>query len=324
MRGHESSAVKVLFVYTLDDTQSIRTPLRSWSSIQLGLSYLSAVLKSHGHETSLLVLGSNNSDATNHALIDSHLAEHDPGLVGFTATFSQYPFVESVARYVKARRPEVFLAAGGCHISIRPEQALTGPFDGACVGEGEYPLLELCDRLERGAPTSGIPNFWFKRADGGQERNPPREFLQDLESLPLPDRAMWAPWVKEQLGEGPAILLGRGCPFECTYCCHHVLRTLAPGRYVRMRSPAGIAEELAAVQRDQPYARAHLEGESIGLDPRWAKELCRELEALGLGPNTGVEYSCNYRISGSERDRDDELWESFRRAGITRVQIGLE
>ena len=49
--------MKILFIYSLDDIQSTSKPLRSWTSIQFGISYISSLLKTHGHETTLLVLG---------------------------------------------------------------------------------------------------------------------------------------------------------------------------------------------------------------------------------------------------------------------------
>jgi len=48
--------MNVLFVYTLADTPlpPVR-PLNSWTKIQMGISYISSVMKEAGHKTMLIV-----------------------------------------------------------------------------------------------------------------------------------------------------------------------------------------------------------------------------------------------------------------------------
>lgn len=47
--------MKVLLIYSLEDVQSIVTPLRCWHTIQFGISYISAFLQIHHHHTRLTV-----------------------------------------------------------------------------------------------------------------------------------------------------------------------------------------------------------------------------------------------------------------------------
>ncbi|MCJ7653279.1 MAG: hypothetical protein MUO75_06225, partial [Actinobacteria bacterium] len=130
------------------------------------------------------------------------------------------------------------------HASLNPDDCLKSSFDAVCIGEGEYPTLELVEHLERGLSPTGIPNLYLKRGEN-IERNPTRPFLRDLEGLPFPDRDMWVPWVANPLSR-PSVLVGRGCPFQCTYCCNHALGRLAEGRYVRLRSPGTSLTSLSA------------------------------------------------------------------------------
>ena len=77
----------------------------------------------------------------------------------------------------------------------------------------------------------------------GVEKNPTRPFIQDLDSLPLPDREMWQKWILDPISK-PWIFLGRGCPFNCAHCSNHAQKKLASGKYVRFRSINNILEEI--------------------------------------------------------------------------------
>ena len=185
--------MKILFIYSLDDTQSISRPLRSWSFIQFGISYISSVLKADGHLTRLVVLGSTNPFQDNMKLIRSVMAEFPADLICFTAVFSQYLFIRKVASLIKDQWPDKYLVIGGVHATLNPSDVIKDSFDSVCVGEGEYPILELCRLIEAETAPYGIANLWIKSPDGKIEKNSPVPFLQNLDELPFPDRTMWMP-----------------------------------------------------------------------------------------------------------------------------------
>ena len=210
--------MNVLFIYSLGNIHPTHgKPLRSWSEVQFGISYISSLLKANGHQTSLLVLGSSHyNDSAKQ--VETCINSFNPGLVCFTAVYSQYHFIENIARFVKNRWPDKYLLIGGVHATLQPDEVVSGPFDAVCIGEGEYPTLELCHQLESQEQPHGIANLWFKSLDGSLEKNPPRDFLQDLDILPLPDREMWKPWIEFRNDDEITLLGGRGCPYDCTYC----------------------------------------------------------------------------------------------------------
>ncbi|MCK5605720.1 cobalamin-dependent protein [Candidatus Pacearchaeota archaeon] len=115
--------MKVLFIYSLDEIQSVSKPLRSWAYIQFGISYISSVLKAHGHQTRLLVLG-RNKFYDSIQLLRSSIEEFEPNLICFTATFSQYSFIEKIARFTKKHWAHKFLIIGGVHASLNQMRSL--------------------------------------------------------------------------------------------------------------------------------------------------------------------------------------------------------
>ena len=90
--------MKIMFIYSLEDVQGLLMPLRSWSTIHLGISYISSRLKAEGYQTQLVVLGSNNHWRDNMKLLNTSMGEFDPQLICFTSVASQYPFIKKIAK----------------------------------------------------------------------------------------------------------------------------------------------------------------------------------------------------------------------------------
>jgi anaerobic magnesium-protoporphyrin IX monomethyl ester cyclase len=315
--------MRILFVYTLEVSQSSTRPIALLEWTQFGISYISAYLQQSAHQTRLLVLTRKSPFDS----IDRLLSEFQPELVAFTAVSSEYLFVEQVGQYIKARYPGVFLLAGGAHVSLAPDEAMLETFDALCIGEGEQPTLELITCLERGQPITAIPNLWVK-ADGKIHRNPTRPFLQDLDALPFPDRRMWQDWVDTDFYPDqfrPAVLLGRGCPFICTYCSNHALKELASGTYVRLRSPENIAAEVRSVAALYPQAEEiYLEIETFGADLAWAHDLCTQLAALNASRHPPLRFGVNLRIYPKLIEKLEPLFQDLRTANFSSINIGLE
>jgi radical SAM superfamily enzyme YgiQ (UPF0313 family) len=285
------------------------------------LSYISAVLKQAGHQTRLAIL-SRMLKEVNQKRLDKIINEFKPGLICLSAVSTEYPFIAEQAKYIKAKYPDVFLIVGGAHISLNPDKILDDSFDALCIGEGEFPTLELVAQLEAGQTPANIPNLWFKRSDG-IDKNSPRPFIADLDVLPFPDRAMWSEWIEEGAESRYSVLLARGCPFNCTYCCNHALRKLTDGRYVRFRSPANILAEIKDIAESLSGKKEiYLEVETFGADQTWALELFAGLKNLNQTLPEPIAYGANIRITpGFDFS---ELFAACQAANFRFINIGLE
>lgn len=314
--------MRILFAYSLDDAQSLWAPLASYEDIQMGVSYISAMLKSQGHETSVMVL-SPSMEKGACRVVDKALESFDPQVIAFTAVFSQFAFMSRIAAYIRERWPGRFLVIGGPHATLNAEEVIGRGFDAVCVGEGELATAELVAQLEQGKKPRGVPNMWIKVEDGTVEKNPTRSFLQNLDSLPFPDRDMWTPWIREKAGARVSVFLGRGCPFQCTYCSNHALAKLADGKYVRFRSPENIIAELRFIHNKYPDKDyIYLEVETIALDKKWLMALCGSLQEFNASLPSPISFSCNYRIS--PQSLDEEIFVALQKANFISINIGLE
>ncbi|MDD5748755.1 MAG: radical SAM protein [Actinomycetota bacterium] len=308
--------MRVLFVHYEEDYVSREKPLLAHERVPFGISYISSVLKKAGHETEVVMPTVENVE-----VVEERVRDYNPGLVCFTSVYSTFKFLSQIAQRIKRRYPDVFLALGGTHPSLDPEECLKSPFDIVCVGEGEYPTLELVEQIERGGFPGGIANLYIKNKNH-IERNSPRPFISNLDSLPFPDREVWLPLLAAPLSR-PSILAGRGCPFSCAYCCNHALRKVSDGKYVRLRSPENIVAEIMWFKSILPLLEdIYIEVETLGANAKWAFELCDALESMNKKYDVQVAFGCNLRITpGMDFER---LFDALRRANFYFVNIGIE
>jgi radical SAM superfamily enzyme YgiQ (UPF0313 family) len=281
-----------------------------------GVGYISAVLKAAGHEASLLYMQRELSAEEFLSEIDAR----SPDLVGFSSTTHQHPFVERCAALLKEHRPGIFVLSGGTHPTLLPEGvAACDCFDVVCVGEGEHAILELAERLEQGRDYFDVRNLWMKR-DDNLIRNPLRPLIADLDSLPFVDRDIFD--YEEMLTENDAwidMLSGRGCPYDCSYCCNPGLkkRFAGLGRYVRFRSVGHVMSEIRVIRERFPIKVINFQDDTFTLNRNWTLTFCE-----AYGQEFDYPFWINTRV---ERLVDDEeVVAALARAGCQGVRIGIE
>jgi len=221
-----------------------------------GIGILAAVLKQAGHEAALLHVTQPTTREAFLERLDTLLPPEGPRLIGFSITSNMVPFLRKWSGWIKEAWPDALVVAGGVHPTLVPEETLALPgVDIICVGEGEDAIVELAGALEAGSTPSGIGNLWWKRPDGQIERKPLRP-LVDMDTLPFPDREIYdyANLHHERQGEA-TMMVSRGCPYACTYCCNEALRGVyrGLGRPVRFRSVPLVIAELQRVLQEYAF-----------------------------------------------------------------------
>lgn len=316
--------MKILFIYSFESPFLVNRPLLSPKYIQFGISYLSSFLKQSNHDVKLLVL-SRSFGNRNYDILRKKIEDFKPGIIGFYSTASHYDFISNISKFIKLKYPEIFLISGGPHTTLNPDEVIKDNFDAICIGEGENPMLELTNMLEKNKFPSNIKNLWIKKGDI-IEKNEMAPFYENLDLLPFPDREIWdeyiyyTPFFSE---ENISVLLGKGCPYSCTYCCNHALRKITTGKYVRFKSPKTIVEEIKLVHAKYPLENSlYLEVESFNVNNEWAIEVCNEIEKYNRSLNKPLSFGVNIRILADTKF--DALFEACKRANILDLNIGLE
>jgi len=303
--------VKVLFVYS-DISGTERYGAKKYYT---GLGMLSAVLRDAGHTTELLYLQSELAPGEFVADVE----RHQPDLVAFSSTTHQYAHIEGYAVALKKAHPELVTLCGGVHVTLVPNEVVTSSgFDLICVGEGEYPLLDLVKRLEAGQDILDIPNLWGVR-DGKVIRNPLRPLTKDLDELPYGDRELFGYEEILQANDGWVDLMsGRGCPYNCTFCCNHALKQTYQGLgpYVRFRSVAHVIGEIRQLRARYPIKTLNFQDDIFTMNAKWTKAFC-----AAYAQEFDYPFWINSRV---ERMQDEEMVRALAEAGCVGIRIGVE
>jgi len=297
--------MKILFVYT---DINVRGGARSF---QFGIGMVSAMLRKHGHDCRLhYMFGKFNPLPLQQAVLT-----WQPDVIAFSAVSPQYPYV----RKALAALPETKAVAilGGIHSTLMPECITENPrLDAVCVGEGEYPALELVQALEKGQPYDSIRNLWVRRKDGTIAHNPTRPFMEDLDSLPFPDRELFDYQEIIRTDFDLALFMfSRGCPYRCTFCSNHALREKQEGPYVRFRSVANCMEEIRQVTTRYKAGALYFNDDCFTAKQDWMKEFCSTYKK---------EFTLPFDINARPETLTDEVCRMLKDAGCRRVSIGIE
>lgn len=316
--------MKIGCVYTVERGATGNKPLPFAMDIPFGMSIIATVLKHAGHDVSLMVFSPRSSYAE---IIANYVKTERPKLFCLTAVTTQFAFAKEVARLVKQADPSIFVILGGHHASLDSEEAIKDPnLDAICVGEGDGLVTELAQRIERGEPVTGMHHLWVKKPDGSIEKNPPSPFDQSLDSLPHIDRGMWEQWIS-QPDRYPSVLLGRGCPFRCTYCSAHAMAKLAEGKFVRFRSPDNIISEIEEICERYPAVdNIYLEVETLA-HQKEAVPLFDKLEEWNARRKVKLSFGANFTVTSAfikHEEQCREFLQMLQRANVVYLNIGLE
>ncbi|MFH1150949.1 MAG: radical SAM protein [Actinomycetota bacterium] len=305
--------MKVTFVYPdYFETQDIHTEPQG--RVYLGIGYLSAALKEGGHETDLVHLV--RPPGREEFLAD--LRDRSCDLVAFSATTLQFSKVRMLSAWVKEEL-DIPTVCGGVHPTIDPGDSVACPsLDYVCVGEGEEALLELCGALESGRDARDVAGIW-SRENGEVFRNPPRALVEDLDTVPFPDRSIFdrEKFAANQRGR-LVVMASRGCPFDCSYCCNHLLKTIYPngGKYVRFRSPGNVVAEIRAARDQDPgIEQVRFEDDILIMDRSWFREFARLYRE-----EVGLPFICNARVDLL----NEEMAGLLADAGCSAITMGVE
>lgn len=318
--------MRIACIYSIENYTSVSRPLPHWNQLPFGLSMIAAHLERAGHDVECWVIcpGSNLQSVASE-ILDRFGAE----LAALTAVTTQFPIINRFARILKQRAPALHTILGGHHATLASDDAIASPWiDTICVGEGEKAAIAYVEALEAGRHPEGIPGLWIKDPRTGTiEKTPPVPFDADLDSMPFINRDHWNRWVNDP-DRSSVIVIGRGCPYLCTYCSNHALKSVTTGKFVRFRSPENVVEEIRQVLARTPEVEEfHLEVETIGAMPGFVEKLSDVLSVVNAGRAKPLRFSTNLTVTTrlvSAPAIMDGFLAAMARANIRAVNIGLE
>ena len=285
------------------------------ASEPLGLLYIGAMLKRHGHQVRLLDGGLEDADEKE---ILRTAGEFSPQVVGLSSMKHNWPATMALARKLRRALPSATLVLGGPQVGCWREETLEEcpDFDLAVAGEGEHAMVEICEALERGTlPAEMTEILGLLRREGERVvANEPRPPLRDLAQLPWPDYSL-VDFDRYRPSVGfynrlPSmnLITSRGCPHRCTFC-------VSNGR-IQLRSVEDVVREMTHMVRAHGVRHVAFYDEGITLSRRRATALCEAILDEGLD----VSWCANARVD----EVDAKLLGLMKRAGCWKLLYGLE
>ena len=181
--------------------------------------------------------------------------------------------------------------------------------DALCVGEGEQALLDYL--------TSGFIAGKNIIKKGKKTPEGLLSFL-DLDSLPFPDRGL----VYDRHHDLRSIetrwfLSGRGCPYQCAYCCNDRFHRLflESGPRVRKKSVGYLIEEILDVRRRYPVRNIIFQDDIFVINEKWLFEFCEQYEK-----KIAIPYTCQVRASLL----NEKIVRVLKRSGCVGVMWSIE
>jgi anaerobic magnesium-protoporphyrin IX monomethyl ester cyclase len=297
----------------------------------IGIRLLASLLKKSGHRVSIIFLkkwvNNNIKPPTADEILEllSLLRELKPKIIGIG--FGS-PYLK-IAIEITKKISEVmdsFIIWGGIHPTICPEDCIEFA-DAVCVGEGEYPMQELADRISKNEPYDNVKNLWIK-TEAGINKNPLRDLIQNLDSLPFPDYDNNDKYFIEKnqvscgepLWESAELRVcgSRGCPFSCSYCYNSTLRKIyaGKGRYFRPHSVEYVIALINYCKSNlKKIKRIKFEDDTFISSLPWVESFCEQYKH-----NIKIPFEILLHPNLIE----ENILLKLKDAGLNRVQIGIE
>ena len=276
----------------------------------LGLLYLAAYLERKGYHPEVRDLCVDKGSKG-----DIRFRDYD--VVGIGTDTTRY--YNALKMSGAAKREGCTVIMGGPHACFVDEEVLsTGQVDFVVHGEGEIILHELLVELQReGGEFSRVRGVSFV-SNGQITRTPRREFIEDLDQLPLPARHLidMDDYRKTKFGNRDItpIITSRGCPSNCSFCSSSTFF----GRKWRSRSVPSILREIEEVYYRYHFNAIAFVDDNFTLSPKRVMELSEGV----IQRNLDIWW---WNLSRVDTIVGNEpMLKKMRRAGAKSIFIGVE
>lgn len=250
----------------------------------LGTLYLSAVLKQHNYDVSVIDL---------HGYKDwqQELAKHTGDLWGISCVTPEFPLAVQILKEIKTLNPYTHVVIGGPMATCDYRACLSAGFEQVVIGEGERAILKIMGSCK--------------------DKVLQEAFIENLDEIPFPDRYAidLSRYHYEIDGkEATNILTSRGCPWSrCRFCCQ------IWNREIRYRSAENVIGELKQIYNMGFKSVAIYDDEFFSLKKRDLK-ICEGLKDLDM----------SYRCLTRSNLVTDEIAKVASYTGCSEILLGIE
>ena len=287
------------------------------SLVPVSLVYLASFLQKKGIPVKIL---DGQVQELTPTTLRQEIEAYAPRFIGVTVLTPIAEGAHQVAAIAKGVSREITVVMGGTHPTVLPEETINDEnVDIVVRREGEHSLYQLVETVIGGGDLERIEGLTFRK-DGEIIHTRERPFLEELDSLPLPDWSLVPLDSYHQIPDATfrepvrCVLTSRGCPFRCIFCSAR----LSSGYRYRVRSPQNVIEEIdLLINRYGARQLAFLDDNFI-VDKQRAMEICDLI--IERGYHKKVVWTC----AGRADQISEPLLRKFKESGCVLISYGVE
>ncbi|MBA7525969.1 hypothetical protein ES705_18129 [subsurface metagenome] len=213
--------------------------------------------------------------------------------------------------------------AGGYHVSALPELSIRElNLDFVVIGEGEITMKEICSLNLNDFNLGNIRGTAYLKDDKFIQNNP-REFIKDLDTLPIMNRELihgGMNWyltlpgnIRGHLVERcTTIITSRGCPGNCIFCASRAMWS----NKVRQRSVDNVIKEIQLLKDKYKIKGLFFLDDIFTINKKWILEFCQKMKDMKFK----IKWGCSARVSTI----NEEILYEMKSAGCVQLDFGVE
>jgi len=216
-------------------------------------------------------------------------------------------YTMKIINTIKKISPQTLVIAGGNSATFMIEYLFkNSKIDLIIRGEGEVTFGEVIKNYKK-RKYSKINGIAYS-SEGEIVLTPERKQIENIDSIPLPDRDIFSHNEYPQVG----LIMSRGCPFKCSFC--------STSKYwkhkVRIRSAEKIIEEIKELKKNFKVNKLFILDDTFGF---YKKETIDFLNKL-IDSNLDIKWACTTRGD----ILDEEFLFLCKKAGCIEIHFGLD
>ena len=281
----------------------------------LGLAYLTGMLRHHGHEVRLISTSHENLSMRQTL---REVFKFNPALIGITVLGANAKRTIKLVHELREHGYRGHITLGGYYPTFHAAELMRGfpAIDSVVRNEGEVTLLDLVERLPDGE-LSNVLGLSYR--DGAEvKETSQRPFTKTLEELPFPARD-FTPHVL-RAGSFIHVSTSRGCYANCTFCSIAKFFRMGNGKVWRRRSAESLADEVESLHRRFHANRFKFIDDQFILTQ---KEGHAFADAFGSALDRR-KLKIKFSIACRANNIDTELFGKLKALGLEKVFVGIE
>ena len=278
---------------------------RKDKTVHLGLGYISAYARNEHKDVEISIL--DTRIATKREVKNFHDSDFD--LIGITVLSPIYYEAVSIVKSIKLKTPNIPICLGGPYVTTIMEEIFDDmDVEYAIYGEGEISFSELISHLKHERKIDGINGLMYSINGQKIVKNPPRQQIKDIDSLPLPAYDLF------NMKKYPMhrITTTRGCPYKCVFCNSS---SIWDWKW-RKRSVDNIIEEIQHLLKYYQKKVFFFNDNTFNVDLGRIELFCQKL----IEQKINILWSTPVKVEIITKDVADLM----KRAGCYNVGIGIE